>query len=354
MLQRFAVLALIAMIRASALPLFLVFALCAAANAAVTVHVSEVDAGQNHSAFEVSTPWGDYVAIDRGGGDYWIGTYSEYEHARVVGITRDLGLRESTVKLDGATTFVQKDSLKSHVGDAPLEGITPRIDFESQADISTSRVVDVMWLDGPGHPVTCFFYAPSIRRSFYPDPYFADRQGGFRNEGFNLPKSVLSRPVLLIYLQHGQKPTVIPIHSLARLDYALSYDAAYGMDMKPDAGQARHLKYLRLLDPSIPLGPVPTPAPTRPPGSYLSLDGSYTFVKGDYPWTCVDVNTGDTVVVNRGDPFELTSSTENQNTCSYDETYSIRIRPSPYARRGYNAMCKVDAHLLNRMAGATP
>src|SRR5438552_3378562 len=56
---------------------FLIDARHARANAETIIHITELDSGQFQSAIEVSTPWGDYVAIDEGGGLYWVGTYRE-------------------------------------------------------------------------------------------------------------------------------------------------------------------------------------------------------------------------------------------------------------------------------------
>lgn len=323
----------------------------AVARAGVTIHVSEVDAGQGFSAVEVSLPWGDYVGIDEGGGVYWVGTYQEYEHARVVGISKDLGFRESSVKYGGDTTFVEQSTLRAHVGDAPLDGITPSVDFESRADIPTSRVLNITWLNGGGHSVTCFLYVPSDHRSYLPDPRMSDASGGYRNEEIDVPKRDLAKPVLLVFVQRGQKPAILAIHSIAKLDYAISYQSWEGLTL--DSQQALHLKYLRMLDHTIrpPAAATPMPTPATPITSYMNLDGRYSFKVGDYPWTCgIDPNNHKEVVVNRGDMFRL-----NAQPRATDTTYSITVRPSIYVQDGYNAVCTdVDAKTLNRMAGINP
>ena len=324
-----------------------VLSLSVPVQAGTTIQVSEVDGG----GVEISTPWGDYVAIDEGAGIYWVGTYREYEHARAIGILKNDGLRVSTVQQPGSdVTFAQKASLRARVGTASLDSISPGIIFNSKTGDPDLRWVSVSWT-GSAIP-RCVFYAPSTKRIYYPSQIDTS-QPPFTAESFVLPKTLLTKPIMLIYFEKGQKPAVLPIKSITKIDYALTSDTFGGTaPLGPDG--LKRLKYLRILDPTLPTAPAPTPIPMRAPASFLSLGPRYTFNVGAYPWTCTDPNTNLSVTVNQGDAFMLNADPRIHGTRQYSSTYGITIRPSANESPGVNQMCVVDAATLDRMTGMMP
>jgi hypothetical protein len=214
-----------------------------------TLRIEPLDAGQYDSALRISTPWGDYAALIQHDGTAIVETYKAYEHSRVVGISTDLGFRVSKVKESGATeSFVQAGSLHAEFKTGSIDGVTPEADFQSQSGIKDATWLDIIWQQNVPGIVECTVWNPKLRK-IVPFQQIDDSQPPFHDVSLILPNAWFSKPVAILCATAGSAPAVMPVRSLAKLDYELSTDARSGLPADPK--QEHHLAGLLKLDPSI-------------------------------------------------------------------------------------------------------
>lgn len=216
--------------------------------------------GPDQGEVRVLTPWGDYVAYDEGGGTYWVGTQREYDRQRAIGIARQDNYRLSTVNIDGATAaFVQAGTLRAHVGAIAIDGLSPTIAFGDKITdnvgraVASMRDVDVSWIQAVGVVPSIVLYSSGDKTVYRTSPPVATGNGWYIAT-FAVLKKDLVRPIAIIFVVKGAPPTVIGIQSITGIDYkvaTLSADSDANLGVQETAEEINHIKYLRIIDPSL-------------------------------------------------------------------------------------------------------
>lgn len=194
--------------------MFFVLPAAALANQGIDTSISLSNDGTVH--FEA--PWGSFVAIPLGDGEFRVVTARQYELARVRAISASDEMRESIVKDDGATmTFVVTGSLKTRIGSTPIDGIYPQIQLSWPVygdKHHLFRSVDVTWFQNSGPPIFVVLYDQEDRQAIASGS--SEQVGnGVRDMLFAVPRTSLSHPFLLIFFSKNLKPSILRVRSIA-------------------------------------------------------------------------------------------------------------------------------------------
>lgn len=199
-----------------------VITLVASTMATAQADTISIRSGPDLGEIRVSTPWGDYVAYDEGGGQYWVGTQKEYDRSRVIGIMQGDNFRLSTVQTDAGATaeFVDASTYRTRVGDVPIDGIAPEIAFNDPVagyGPSAAHSLSVTWIQSSPVLVTCFVFDKKEHYVYVPSPLNINHE--FRNVAFGLPNDLFKRPLVLIFVAHNRRPGFVGVSSVAQDDY---------------------------------------------------------------------------------------------------------------------------------------
>jgi hypothetical protein len=261
--------------------------------------------GPDQGEVRVSTPWGDYVAYDEGGGEYWVGTQKECDRNRAIGIMQQHHMRLSTVRTDAGATaeFVEANTYRTRVGnDLALDEIVPEVAFEDPVaghGPSTYHTLSVTWIQSSSVLVSCFVFDKTKHYVYVPSP--EDVAQEWRNVVFGLPNDLFTRPLVLIFVARDRKPAVVGVPSVARMNYVYLKGRLAEQDTPQDEHQ---LKQLLAFDPglrhylgdatqlqsSTPSRAVNTVAPTPTPYNVAAAHPIRTY---DYAGSIHDQAAGD-------------------------------------------------------------
>jgi len=204
---------------------------------------------------QVSAPWGDYAVVDEGGA-YWVGTQREFDRQRVIAISQQHGSRLSTVDAAGAdATFVSEATLRTHVGSVAIDSVAPSIMFgldprhpPRPTIPKTSEYVSVMWIQqGSAQMPLLLFVDKRTGRAIR--PYFTGTSDAWYVSEFAVPRSELTRQVIMLFVLPNRKPGPIPLRSIAWADYKITKTTNADIGLSPE--EHLQLKRLRKLDPSL-------------------------------------------------------------------------------------------------------
>jgi len=229
------------------------------ADASSSIYVRPGPTGEIH----ISTPWGNYVAYDKGKGTYWVGTQSEFDRRRLAGITLEGGERLSTVNAqDADETFVPSSSFRTRIGtDVPIDNIETTIMFRVNRNKpprplipASSRYVAISWIQSPRDqtPLVILF---NRKRGMAIRPYFtgSDGQGQFSTE-YSAPRTDLVKPFALIFVLPNRMPGVVYVGSLTEASYLQDQESVRDVQsqgLAPDEETLQDITDLQRVDPSL-------------------------------------------------------------------------------------------------------
>lgn len=211
--------------------------------------------GPDAGTVSIELPWGDYTAIDIGGGDYIVLPTHEYDRRRAIAIARANGDRLALHNDPGATaTFVSAYSYRAHVGPIIVDDVVPGIRFDDPVagpDARDYRTVEVIW-EAYGErrvgDVRCLLYLPG-RKELIASGDALDASGEFRSMVFAVAKRDLTHRMDMVFVAPHEPPAVIPLRSVTYADYEYITHALDGLT--PDRQQRQHIAWLQVLDPSL-------------------------------------------------------------------------------------------------------
>lgn len=230
----------------------------------------------------VSTPTEDYAIYPLGGGEFWVGTEREFEHARVRAIAESHGMRQANiVGDDGDMSFVQSSTLAADLPHVQLSGIfgdvvfdPSQITYKIEPIPAADRYVLFSWFESAIVPVhfrlidlsTKTAYAPlapgeEINR---PD----DGSGPVFTADFGIPFVDLKHPFAVVVFEPTGKPAAVAVRSLAWADYDVEEQTAEELTsdgIALTADQRTQLQRLCIADPSICAKPKPPKKPHAVP-----------------------------------------------------------------------------------------
>lgn len=226
-------------------------------NARAEAETIFIHSGPDQGEIRVSTPWGDYVAIDEGGGAVWVGTQREYDRARAIGIMQGSGFRLSSLPAAPGVTaeFVEEGSLRTNVGSIALDEIVPAVEFSGKVagpNASAYQQVSVTWIQRSSVVVTCLFFNARTRQALT-SGNSEDISDEWRNMVFSMPKSWLKRPIAIVFLAPRHAPGVILIDSFlwATYRYEVARVASFSSEGMEHARDDAIIQKLLHLDPAL-------------------------------------------------------------------------------------------------------
>lgn len=218
-----------------------------------------------HGGERVITPWGDYIVLQEGN-SVWVGTETEYDHARVVAIAAKHGDRE--IVTEQGRTFVSTGLPSVEVGNTDLASIATDILFDTRPSkkpyrprkSTDSEYVSMAWVQSKNSDTRLNILDLESRRSYSPYQCGADRESGFHWCETIVPRSAITHKAAVIFVQKGVKPGYLPATSIAQLHYASIVDHVKSLrdsgipiaSDDPDDDTLLSLKHLHQLDASIP------------------------------------------------------------------------------------------------------
>ena len=226
----------------------------------------------------VSTPTEDYAIYPLGGGEFWVGTEREFEHARVRSIAESQGMRQANIVGDnGDMSFVQSSTLAADLPHVQLSGIFGDIVFDPSqitykiAPIpAVDRYVLFSWFESAIVPVHFRLIDLSTKTAFAPlapgeeidTP--DDGSGPVFTADFGIPFVDLKHPFAVVVFEPTGKPAAVAVRSLAWADYAVEKQTADELTsdgIALTADQRTQLQRLCIADPSICAKPKPPKKP---------------------------------------------------------------------------------------------
>ena len=226
----------------------------------------------------VSTPTGDYAIYPLGGGEFWVGTERDFDHARVRAIMESEGARQANIAGDNADmSFVQSTTLAADLPHVQLSGIDGEVVFDPSqikyqiAHIpSSERYVLFSWFESAIIPVHFRLIDLATKTAYSPLPpgeeinRFDDGSAPVFTADFGIPFVDLKHPFAVVVFEPTGKPAAVAVRSLAWADYAVEKQTADEMTsdgIALTADQRTQLQRLCIADPSICAKPKPPKKP---------------------------------------------------------------------------------------------
>lgn len=232
--------------------------LCTSATAGVTIRYSPgIDGGT-----KISTPWGDYLAIEMADG-VWVGTEEEYMHAKAVGFARADGYKEVTVNVDGKEqkTFVAKDLPHTSVGENSIDAISITPIFNVPSDKKLHRppkpkgfeYVGIVWSQKQRASASVAIVQTEDKKVI--SPFHCVTEMGFYSCEFIVPHTSMLKPATVVFSSQKKRPGIIALPSIVKERYRellIELKDSAKLKMPPSDEQKEDLLELHRLDPSIP------------------------------------------------------------------------------------------------------
>lgn len=211
-------------------------------------------------ATKMITPWGDYLAIQNGN-EIWVGTEKEYMDNKADAISAEHGFKP--VMLNGQRTYISANALSSSVGKTEIYQISTTIVFGVKASVkekrppkpSDSEYVSVVWNQSGKAKIGLRIIATVNQRSFIPNTCGND--GVFYYCEFTIPKSNLITPAMYVFYAVREKPSAIPIKSVAKREFEDIQEQYRTVlrGIEPGNETKQDLQELHKIDSSIPTTP---------------------------------------------------------------------------------------------------